>query len=101
MKEFVEVTLDNGTSVYFQTQESSLVKNRTGKPQIEKATSAMGELKAIAIATEAMCASLREKLKPDEFTMEIGIAMSGDVGWFFAKSGVEASMTATVTWKSK
>jgi hypothetical protein len=100
VSDFVEVTLDDGSQVLFQTAESNLVKNHGGIPDIEKATAAMGRIKAIALATENVCKSFREKLAPDELKMEIGIGLSGEVGWFFAKSEMEASMKVTITWKS-
>jgi hypothetical protein len=94
------LTLDDGSQVLFQTVESNLVKDYGSTPVIEKATAAMGRIKTIAIATESMCTSFREKLAPDELKMEIGIGLSGEVGWFFAKSEMEASMKVTITWKS-
>lgn len=101
MSDFIEVTLDDGNQVLFQTAESNLVKNhRGGAPDVEKATAAMGRIETIALATESMCKSFREKLAPDELKMEIGIGLSAEVGWFFAKSEMDASMKVTITWKS-
>jgi Trypsin-co-occurring domain 1 len=99
--DFVEVTLDDGTKVLFQTLESELVKSHSGGPEIEKSTAAaMDRIGAIALATESVHKSFREKLKPDQLTVEIGIGLSGEVGWFFAKSEIEASIKVTINWKS-
>jgi len=100
VSDFIEVTLEDGTPVLFQTVESDLVRNHTGKPEVEKASAALGRLKSIALATESISKSLREKLGPDEFEMEIHVGLSGEVGWFFAKADTEASMKVTVRWKS-
>ena len=100
MSDFIELTLDDGTPVLFQTVESNLVRDHSGSADVEKSTAAMGRLKSIALATESISKSLRDKLAPDEFEMETGIGLSGEVGWFFAKSEMEASMKVTVTWKS-
>jgi hypothetical protein len=99
MNDFIELTLEDGTQVLFQTAESNLVQNHGGEVVVEKATAAMSRIQAIAQATESVCKSFREKLAPDELMMEIGIGLSGEVGWFFAKSEVEATLKVTVTWK--
>jgi hypothetical protein len=99
MTDFLELKLDDGTEVLFQTAESDLVRNHGGEVIVDKTTAAMSRIEAIAKATESVCTSFREKLAPDELTMEIGIGLSGEVGWFFAKSEVEASLKVTVTWK--
>lgn len=101
MSDFIEIVLDDGTPVLFQTAESDLVRNHSGGVKIEKTTSAASRLQAIAMATEKISKSLRAKLAPDEFTMEIGVGLSGEVGWFFAKSDAEASIKATITWKTR
>lgn len=38
-------------------------------------------------------------MKPDELELEIGVALSGEVGWFFAKSELDASIKLTLKWK--
>ena len=101
MSDFVEMDLGDGSQVLFQTAESALVRDHGGAPDVEKAEDAMDRLQAIAMAANKVCKSFREKVGPDELTMEIGIGLSGEVGWFFAKSGIDASMKVTITWKSQ
>ncbi|MBN9100936.1 MAG: hypothetical protein J0I49_22910 [Pseudonocardia sp.] len=101
MSDFVEVVLDDGnTRVLFQTAESDLVRSHGGEPDVGVITSAMNRLESIASATQRVASSFKENVKPDELTLEIAIGLSGEVGWFFAKSELESSMTVTLTWKS-
>lgn len=100
MSDFIEVTTDDGIQVLFQTAESDLVRNHSGMPDVAKAKAAMDRIRSIALATSSVCKSFRDEIAPDELTMEIGIGLSGEVGWFFAKSEMEASMQVTLTWKS-
>jgi Trypsin-co-occurring domain 1 len=61
---------------------------------------AAGRLEGIAVAAEQVCAALRTRFKPSELQLELGVGLSGEVGWFFAKSAVEGSLKVTLTWKA-
>jgi hypothetical protein len=98
--DFVTVVLDDGTEVVFQSAESDLVTPHGGPPVVERYEAAMDALGQMAQATQRVCASFAERTKPDELQLEIGVGLSGEVGWFFAKSGLESSMTLTLTWKT-
>ena len=100
MADFVKVVLDDGTEVVFQSAESDLVRPHGGPPVVERYEAAMDALGAMAHATHRVARSFAEKMKPDELALEIGVGLSGEVGWFFAKSEVEATLTMTLTWKS-
>jgi hypothetical protein len=63
-------------------------------------TTTIHRIGAIASAAGEVCKDFRDKLKPDELEMEIGVGLSGEVGWFFAKSGLDASIKVTLTWKA-
>lgn len=99
MADFVIVVLDDGTEVVFQSAESELVTPHGGPPVVERYEAAMDALERMADATQRVCASFADRMKPDEIQIEIGVGLSGEVGWFFAKSELEASMTLTLTWK--
>jgi hypothetical protein len=97
--DFVTVVLDDGTEVVFQTAESDLVKPHGGPPLIDRYEAATEALGAMAHATQRVVRSFAEKMKPDELALEVGVGLSGEVGWFFAKSELEATLKLTITWK--
>jgi hypothetical protein len=99
--DFVTVVLDDGTEVVFQSAEGDLVRPHGGPPVIERYEAATEALGAMAHATHRVARSFAEKIKPDELGLEIGIGLSGEVGWFFAKSELEAALKLTLTWKEK
>jgi Trypsin-co-occurring domain 1 len=99
--DFVKVVLDDGTEVVFQSAESDLVKPYGGPPVVDRYEAAMDALGAMAHATQRVARSFREKMEPDELSLEIGVGLSGEVGWFFAKSKLEATLTMTLTWKGE
>lgn len=101
MSDFMQIDVQNGGRVLFQTAESALVQNHGGVPDVEDAEAAMDRLRDIAIAANEVCEAFREKIGPDELTLEIGIGLSGEVGWFFTKSAIDASMKVQITWKSQ
>ena len=98
MADFVSVTLEDGSEVLFESAESNLVALHGGAPEIVTAGT-VGRLAAIAEATGQLCESLKA-LEPDQLQLEIGVGLSGEVGWFFAKSSMEGSLKVTLTWKS-
>ena len=101
MADFVTVVLDDGTEVVFQSAESDLVRPRGGPPVVERYEAAMDALGAMAHATQRVARSFAQKMKPDELELEIGVGLSGEVGWFFAKSELEATLKLTLTWKGE
>lgn len=101
MADFVKVDIGDGTEVLFQSAESDLVRPHTGRAAIEEFDSAAHRLEDIAAAAHKVSTTLRERMAPDELALEIGVGLSGEVGWFFAKSSLDASLKVTLTWKSK
>jgi Trypsin-co-occurring domain 1 len=97
--DFVTVVLDDGTEVVFQSAESDLVTPHGGPPVVERYEAAMNALGSMAHATHRVARSFAEKMKPDELALEIGVGLSGEVGWFFARSELEATLTLTLTWR--
>lgn len=98
MADFVSVKLADGSEVLFQTAESDPVQLRGGGVEVV-AAEGTGRLETIAEAAGELCAALRKRVKPDEVQLEIGVGLSGEVGWFFAKSTVEGSLKVTLSWK--
>ena len=99
MADFVSVALADGSQVLFQTAESDLVELRGAGAEVVPAKGTAGRLEAIAAAAEQVCAALRTRMKPDEVQLEIGVGLSAEVGWFFAKSAMEGSLRLTLMWK--
>ena len=97
--DFVSLTLDDGSQVLFQSAESDLVSMHSGAADVVSADAATGRLEEIAKASQQMCASLRSQMAPDEVQLQIGVSMSAELGWFFAKTTAEGTLTVTLTWK--
>ena len=98
MADFVSVTLEDGSEVLFESAESDLVALRGGAAEIVPAGT-VDRLAGIAEAAGQLRSSLKA-LDPDELKLEIGIGLSGEVGWFFAKSSMEGNLKVTLTWKA-
>jgi hypothetical protein len=98
--DFVSMTLDDGSQVLFQSAESDLVAMHSGAMDVVPLDEAAGRLETIAKAAQQMCESLRTQMAPDEVQLEIGVAVSGEMGWVFAKTTAEGSLKVTLTWKA-
>jgi hypothetical protein len=85
--------------VLFETAESDLVALHGGAPDVkEMAASAAGRLEAIADAAEQVYRSVKDRLGPDKVEMEISVGLSGEVGWFVAKSTATGGLKLILTW---
>jgi len=100
MADFVKYQLDDGSEVYFESAEASLVSMRGGDAEVVDAGQLGDRLRNIATAADQVSKGLRERLEPEEIELEFGVKISGEVGWwFFAKASGEASINVTLTWK--
>lgn len=99
MAEFLKVRLDDGTEVLFQNADEDLVSERGGGDEV-RAEAGLVRLESMARAAAAVCDSLRSRVQSDEVSVELGAGLSGEVGWFFAKSSMEASIKITLKWTS-
>lgn len=98
MADFVRVHLDDGTEVLFEARESDLVQAHSTGADVQELEAAGVRLDAIAAAAHTVATSLRDRMTPDDLQLEIGVGLSGEVGWFFAKSALDASLKVTLTW---
>lgn len=98
MSDYVSLTLDDGSQVLLESAGTELVAPRSGEPSIVSADEAVGRLEAIAAATQQLCASLRSRLEPDEVQVEVGGGLSGESGWFFARSTAAGNLKVALTW---
>jgi len=99
MAEFLSIALDDGTILLFQNPNEDLVAPRGGQATVEPVDHAVGRLEDLAHGASILCDSLRNRLGPDEICLELGAGLSGEVGWFFAKSSVDATIKISLTWK--
>jgi hypothetical protein len=100
MADFVKYELDDGSEVFFESAEASLVSLRGGPADVVDAGKLGDRLSHIAAAADEVSKGLRERLAPEEIALEFGVKVSGEVGWwFFAKASGEASINVTLTWR--
>jgi len=97
----VRYSLEDGSEILFETTEHSLVSQRGGKPQTVDGGDLEQRVAPIALAAEALSRGLREKLGPDEIELNLGVKVSGKMGWWFIASAAgEAAITVTLRWKA-
>jgi hypothetical protein len=98
--DFVKYQLDDGSEVYFESAEASLVTLHGGPADVMDAGKLGDRLSHIAAAAEEVSKGLRARLAPEEIELEFGVKISGEVGWwFFAKASGEAAINVTLTWR--
>jgi hypothetical protein len=107
--EFVKVPVEGGPGdeggggsavVLFETAESDLVSlHRGGRPDVQElAEDAGGRLAAIADAAEQVYRSVADRLHPDRVELELSVGLSGEVGWFVAKSSATGGLKLKLSW---
>jgi len=100
MADFVKYELEDGSEVFFESAEASLVSLRGGVADVVDAGKLGDRLRHIAAAADEVSKGLRERLAPEQIELEFGVKISGEVNWwFFAKTSGEASMNVTLTWR--
>lgn len=107
MAEFVRVPIDDedevgSAIVLFETAESSLVSLHSGRPDVtDLAEQAAGRLTSIADMAEQVLRAVGERLRPDAVELEVAVGLSGEVGWFVAKSSTTGSLKLKLSWKGR
>jgi hypothetical protein len=85
--------------VLFEAAESDLVALHGGRPDVkELAGDAAGRLVAIADAAEQVYRSVADRLRPDRVELELSVGLSGEVGWFVAKSSASGGLKLKLSW---
>jgi hypothetical protein len=99
MADFLRVELEDGSVALFEAAESDLVSMHSGRPDVEEAAAATTErLEGVARAAAAMAKRVRETVDPHEIALEVAVGLSGEVGWFLAKSTASGSVKLTLKW---
>lgn len=100
MADFVEYTLEDGTTVLFEAAEADLVGLRGAGDTVEQGGRLGERLAGIARTAQQVAAEMRARLEPDELQLELGVKVAGELSaWFFAKNQAEATIKVTATWK--
>jgi hypothetical protein len=101
MPDLVKYALNDGTEVYFEAAEGSLVSLRGGgQPDVVDGGRLGDRLDQVAGAAQEVAQSLRSRLTPDEIKLEFGVKVAGEVNWwFFAKTQGESTLNVTLTWQ--
>jgi hypothetical protein len=95
----VEFRLDDGSQVVFESAEADLVALHGGQPDVREGGKLTERLHVVAQAAEEVAGSLRSRLTPDEVSLEFGLKVSGELGWwFFAKAQSEGTIKVTLKW---
>ncbi|MGP4992709.1 CU044_2847 family protein [Glutamicibacter ardleyensis] len=99
MADFLRVELEDGSVALFEASESVMVSMHSGRPDIEDAADITAErFEGIARTVASMAKRVRDMAAPDEISIEVELGISGEVGWFFAKSSASGSVKLTLTW---
>lgn len=100
MAEFVRFELEDGTSVLVETEETGLVKRHGGDADPIEGGALGDKLVGAAETAEMVSKTLRQRLAPDELTLELGLKVSGQANWFVAKAQTEGNIKVTLKWKN-
>lgn len=98
MAAFARIENNDGSTAVFELSDTAFMQNHGGD-NIEDAPN-LDKLEPIATAVASIGQRMRSTLTPDSLAVEVGIGLSAEVGWFVAKSQVEASVKITLTWES-
>ena len=88
---FQQVDLGDGVVVMFEVSD-------TGAAGLEADGRGLKQLEELAVGADKLTRTFREHLAPDEVGLEVSVGMSAEVGWFFAKSEAEATITLSLAW---
>ena len=85
-------------SIYGETRDGAISKIASAKDMLEHGFQLARNCAAVAVIQFNQLAG---ELKPDEFSIEVGIKLDGNVGAALVKLGGEAHMRVNMTWKGK
>jgi Trypsin-co-occurring domain 1 len=100
--DLVRYELDDGSTIYFESADGSLVSLRGGEPEIVDAGRLGKRLQHIAKAAGEIADSMRSTLTADDMQLQFGVKVASEAGiWFFSKVSGEGSISVTLTWRKQ
>jgi hypothetical protein len=104
VKRIVEFPLDEGGSVYIESDEPEIggtvrIGRADGMPEKAKQTfeQSLDTVRTVASALLAKVDELTDR--PDELQIEFGIKLSGEIGAILASAKAEANYSVSMTWR--
>ena len=79
MADFVKYQLEDGSEVYFESAEATLVSLKGGPADVENGGELGDRLSHIAAAAEQVSKGLRERLAPEEIELAFGVGTTDQV----------------------
>ncbi|TDQ65529.1 hypothetical protein EV188_101781 [Actinomycetospora succinea] len=98
MSDFVRFELTDGSEVLFETASSDLVQQYAGAATTTDGGALGQRLAGAAETAETVARTLRSRLTPSELSLELGLKVSGEANWFFAKNQAEGTIKVTLKW---
>ena len=98
MSDFVRFELEDGSEVLFESASSDLVQQFGADSDATEGGVLGQRLAAAATTAETVARTLRARLTPDELSLELGLKVSGEANWFFAKNAAEGTVKVTLKW---
>ncbi|MBT1687117.1 CU044_2847 family protein [Dawidia soli] len=103
MAEYIQYTLEDGSSILIETTTTHPGGGPVGvEEQVKKSFKGLREtLTPLAHFAAELKNTVTQKLpQPEEVCLEFGAKIAGDVGIIIAKSQVEANIKITLKWKA-
>lgn len=103
MARLVEIPLDDGSSLFVETDDRAgpVVRGGGGGDSVIKAaTSVQTAMDGVGPAAQAIVERLRrdDGLGPSEVVLEFGLVVRAEAGLVISKAGGEANFSVRVTW---
>lgn len=98
MSDFVRFELTDGSEVLFESASSDLVQQYAGTATTTDGGVLAQRLAGAAETAETVARTLRSRLTPSELSLELGLKVSGEANWFFARNQAEGTIKVTLKW---
>jgi hypothetical protein len=103
MSEIIEVVIDDQT-IYFESgEEDEGFEKISAKGVGEKISGSfqavLNTVKLVATSTVRQVKEFDKAIAPDEFQFQFGVRLSGELGAVVTKTGGEAQISVTLTYK--
>lgn len=101
MSGIVRVDLGDGVQARVQATDSyaSTTTRGGGNAREPNLSKEITRLQDAVHATARVANAIRADLVPDRLELKVSLGLSGEVGWFFAKSAVDGVFELTLEWE--